>query len=366
MEHAQTDRRLRRFGTKASSVALALALLAPMCAPVAAFAVPGQAPSQTPASLEEQVLQFESRIASLDTNLEIISEEINTAHEDLKSVRAEIARREQNLEKARNEYQQSRDILAEQAAAAYREGTATYLEILFSAEDISSLLSKYDFINRSMDMQEQVQNELKTQKEAIETELVDLKKDELDAQAIEFDLAAKKIEMKHRKAEYQKMFDDAQEQVREGYRARGAQQGIVDKKTLAEFLAGGYEVVEGGVVETALAYRGIPYKWGGESKKGFDCSGLVLYVFAQHGVSLPHSSRVQATMGTPVPVNQLQPGDAVFFGSPVHHVGIYIGGKYYIHAPRTGDVVKVAVLSTRGDYVGARRYGWVPRTGDPR
>jgi cell wall-associated NlpC family hydrolase len=111
-----------------------------------------------------------------------------------------------------------------------------------------------------------------------------------------------------------------------------------------------------------MAYRGIPYKWGGASKAGFDCSGLVLYVFAQHGVKLPHHSATQALSGQKV-TGVLQPNDVVFFGSPIHHVGIYIGGGYYIHAPRTGDVVKISQLSGRRDLSAARRYNWDLRTG---
>ena len=70
-------------------------------------------------------------------------------------------------------------------------------------------------------------------------------------------------------------------------------------------------------------------------------------------------------MGEKVTVADLQPGDAVFFGSPVHHVGIYVGGGYFIHAPRTGDYVKISRLSDRYDYAGARRYAWVARAGEP-
>ena len=112
-----------------------------------------------------------------------------------------------------------------------------------------------------------------------------------------------------------------------------------------------------GVVGVALQYLGAPYVWAGASPSGFDCSGLVMYAYAQVGVSLPHSSYAMWSDGAPVPRDQLQPGDLVFFDG-LGHVGIYIGGGEFVHAPQTGDVVKVSSLDDgwyAASYVGARR-----------
>jgi cell wall-associated NlpC family hydrolase len=112
----------------------------------------------------------------------------------------------------------------------------------------------------------------------------------------------------------------------------------------------------GGVVGIAMRYLGRPYVWGGASPSGFDCSGFVMYVYAQVGVSLPHSSYAQYGYGSPVSQGDLQPGDLVFFDG-LGHVGIYVGGGSFIHAPHTGDVVKISTLSGwyASTYVGARR-----------
>jgi len=113
----------------------------------------------------------------------------------------------------------------------------------------------------------------------------------------------------------------------------------------------------GGVVGIAMRYLGTPYAWGGASPGGFDCSGFVAYVFSQVGVSLPHYSGAQYGYGVSVPREQLQPGDLVFFDG-LGHVGIYIGGGQFIHAPHTGDVVKISSLAESwyaSTYVGARR-----------
>jgi peptidoglycan DL-endopeptidase CwlO len=119
-------------------------------------------------------------------------------------------------------------------------------------------------------------------------------------------------------------------------------------------------------IETAATYMGIPYVWAGDRpSSGFDCSGFTQYVYAQHGVDLPHYSGYQAQMGLPVNLENIQPGDLVAFGFPVHHVGIYIGDGLFVHAPRTGDVVKISPLSERTNLAAIRRFPLQPRNGAP-
>lgn len=112
------------------------------------------------------------------------------------------------------------------------------------------------------------------------------------------------------------------------------------------------------VVAISMQYLGIPYVWGAASPSaGFDCSGLTMYVFAQVGVSLPHYAAAQYGLGVEVSKDQLQPGDLVFFRG-LGHMGMYIGGGNMIHAPHTGDVVKISPLPDPyyvSNWVGARR-----------
>jgi cell wall-associated NlpC family hydrolase len=105
-----------------------------------------------------------------------------------------------------------------------------------------------------------------------------------------------------------------------------------------------------------MSYIGTPYVWGGASPGGFDCSGLVMYSFAQLGVQLPHSSYAMWNYGVAVPYDQLQPGDIVFFDG-LGHVGIYIGGGEFVDAPYTGAFVRVDSMSgwASSNYSGARR-----------
>jgi cell wall-associated NlpC family hydrolase len=105
----------------------------------------------------------------------------------------------------------------------------------------------------------------------------------------------------------------------------------------------------------ALQYLGVPYVWGGASPSGFDCSGLVMYVYAQLGISLPHYTVSQWDVTEPISSSQMQPGDLVFFDA-LGHVGIYIGGGQFVDAPHTGSVVRIDSLAAWGSsFVGARR-----------
>ncbi len=108
-------------------------------------------------------------------------------------------------------------------------------------------------------------------------------------------------------------------------------------------------------VGAALSQLGVPYRWAGASPSGgFDCSGLTMWAYAQVGVSLPHNAAMQHGMGTPVDRSSLQPGDLVFFNGD-NHMGMYIGGGQFVHAPHTGDVVKISNLDGYPGYIGAVR-----------
>jgi cell wall-associated NlpC family hydrolase len=104
--------------------------------------------------------------------------------------------------------------------------------------------------------------------------------------------------------------------------------------------------------QIALHYLGIPYVYGGASPSGFDCSGLVMYVYAQLGISLPHYTVAQ--WSSTIPVSSPEPGDLVFFNG-LGHVGIYIGGGQFVDAPHTGSVVRIDSMSGFGGFDGARR-----------
>ncbi|MDT8914385.1 NlpC/P60 family protein [Amycolatopsis sp. PS_44_ISF1] len=106
-------------------------------------------------------------------------------------------------------------------------------------------------------------------------------------------------------------------------------------------------------INAALSKLGSAYVWGATGPSTFDCSGLMQWAYGQAGITLPRSSREQSTFGSPVSRSDLQPGDLVFYYTPVSHVGMYLGAGKMVHAPTSGDVVKISPLQSQ--YVGARR-----------
>ena len=114
----------------------------------------------------------------------------------------------------------------------------------------------------------------------------------------------------------------------------------------------------GVALKYALKQIGDRYVFGAAGMTYWDCSGLTMRAYQAAGVSLPHSSAAQSRMGKSIPRSQLKPGDLVFFGRPVSHVGIYLGGGKMVHAPRSGSRVKVASAGSLGNkpFVGARRF----------
>lgn len=135
------------------------------------------------------------------------------------------------------------------------------------------------------------------------------------------------------------------------------QEDADQKNSLAS--AGKYGNVSGrgGIaIKYALQQIGDKYVFGADGLVYWDCSGLTMRAFQAAGVSLPHSSRAQYNYGKSVARKDLQPGDLVFFGKPISHVGIYLGGDRMLHAPRSGSRVKIAEFSLgRKPYIGARR-----------
>lgn len=319
---------------------------------------------------QQQLEEFENQLMALDRELEVATEEYNAAVEQLAKIKADVDAAKSELDEAQEAYDIQSGLLGDRATTLYRIGELNAVEVLLNSSSMADLIARVKFLNTMGIRDADIAASLRAQKDLLDQRVNDLRDVEAQAQSLEFELKARRIEVMLRFQERQQMLTEARQELLELLDDEAVRRQADQSQLLAEILSGasskGIVAKPGTPVETALAYHGIPYLWGGETPAGFDCSGLVLYVYAQHGVKLPHYSGSQFQLGQKVAIADLVPGDVVFFGSPIHHVGIYIGGGYYIHAPRTGDFVKISRLADRSDYAGARRYPWTYRTTPPK
>ena len=309
--------------------------------------------------------ELEAQLDELDRELAIASEAYNRALVELEATRTRLGATQNDLVNAEVAFAIQQDTLADRVRDLYRDGEFDVLGLLLSSESVADFVARVKFLRAIGASDAGIAATLKAQRDQIAVAAAELESAEARARSLEFEAEARKIEVMLRIQDREALLSTAQSDLLELLDERATERQAREAALLRSVLAGasdvGIEVEPGSPVETALGYHGVPYLWGGASVAGFDCSGLVLYVFKQHGVDLPHYSGAQFQLGEKIVPADLEPGDVVFFGSPVHHVGIYVGAGYFIHAPRTGDFVKLSSLAERSDYAGARRYDWTHR-----
>ena len=173
-------------------------------------------------------------------------------------------------------------------------------------------------------------------------------------------LAAQSALAKRKLAEAEKLLSKLSKAERERLARLTEDEENADQKSSLEAAksANGVSGRAGVALKYALKQIGDRYVFGAAGTVTWDCSGLTMRAFQAAGVSLPHSSAAQSRMGKKVALNALKPGDLLFYGRPVSHVGIYLGGGKMVHAPRSGSRVKVASSGSLGKkpLVGARRF----------
>jgi cell wall-associated NlpC family hydrolase len=345
----RTPSRHRSTGLRRVGLALAGALA------VLAAPVPAQASPEDPTSSAEAA----ALVAARGHDLEVLTEEYNDAREALNAAHAAA-------QAASTAHQQATAQLA-----AAQENVRGIARTAYTAEGLSSFRalmtsdSADDFVDRVATLQTIAGHQGEILGVAAEANVAAAQAravaDQATAEAqAQFDaVSAQQAALEAEIAEYQAVYD----QLSAAERRSVVEAGHGDRASRADreepAAAAGPIVANSAAaqvaVDTAMAQRGKPYIWAASGPGSFDCSGLTQYAYRAAGVSLPHSSRMQSQMGAPVSRGELQPGDLVFFYSPVSHVGIYIGNGQMVHAPTSGDVVRVAALDSMGGFSGARR-----------
>jgi cell wall-associated NlpC family hydrolase len=324
-----------------------------------------------------------AQVESLNGNLEQTVEAYNYANVQLAEIDTELTSNAKHLVAAKRSLGVAQKRIEERLRDLYvnGEGDST-LEVILGAQSLDDIIARLDAIERVSSQDTRILRTVKRYRAEVETRRSNLQdarikqaqvvseqaaqKQSIESQLAEQNqlLASVKDEIAEMRAEEQRrqaaLAEQARARAQAAQLAAQAQADAAQQTYDAAVVAPSYDADipaarYGGVVGIALQYLGIPYVWGGSSPStGFDCSGFTSYVFAQIGVYLPHHAASQYSMGTPVPYDQLAPGDLVFF-SGLGHVGLYIGGGQFVHAPHTGDVVKISSLAEHGSYVGARR-----------
>ncbi len=312
-------------------------------------------------------------------------EAYNLANEKLKAIRRDLARNRVDLAIAKGNLRRSERALANRVVAIYTSGESdSTLDVLVGSRSLVDIVDGLEAVDRVSEQDTEVLGDVRSFRKQVQRRRAYLKNARARQAQLVAERAAHKASIESQLAERQSMLSSirseiaairAAEQRRQAELERQAQARLAQPQPLIPSMAApsagaGAESVSqepsvlpspapakyGGVVGIAMQYLGTPYVYGGASPSGFDCSGFIMYVFAQVGVSLPHNAAAQYGVGTPVDRSQLQPGDLVFFNG-LGHAGIYVGGGSFIHSPHTGDVVKISSMSGwySSTYVGAKR-----------
>ena len=343
-------------------------------------------------------------IAAKGHELEVITEEFNTAREELAADQAAAAQAATDAETAQATYAGARQSVTSVARTAYAGGNElSSLQAMLTSQSAGEFVDQMATLDVLSAHSTDVLTVAQAANEAATTAQQQAEKTAADAQAALDDVTARQTSLNSQIADYQAQYDAlsaAEQQAALAAAAAahaaeasaaaassssssssssassssassssssrstsssGGSSSAAPTSSSAPAQAVAAAPAPGGgaqtAVNTAMAQLGAPYVWAASGPNSFDCSGLVQYAYAAAGISLPHSSSMQARAGTAVSRSQLQPGDLIAFYSPVSHIGIYIGNGMMVHAPTSGDVVKTVSIDYMGQITAMRRLG---------
>ena len=350
-----------------------------------------------------QAQQILAQVEELNAEVGAAAERFNGANYKLGQLSDRLRETRADLKRARAQLVPARGRASERLVQLYVNGSGpSTLEVVLGAESLSDMLDRLDAGQRILELDTRIATELKLLTGRTKNRERQLAASRAKQAGLVSQLESERAAIAAKLSERQRLLSSVRAEVTRLEAAERARQVVLRRRAEAELArqrsAAAAQAAQGSnapeaaqslpqptatpdpaveapaapeptpapappadasrgaqVVAIAMRYLGVPYKWGGASPStGFDCSGLTMYVFAQVGVSLPHYAAAQYGHGRAVSKSELAPGDLVFYRG-LGHMGMYIGGGNYIHAPQTGDVVKISSVFGRSDWVGARR-----------
>jgi cell wall-associated NlpC family hydrolase len=365
-------------------LSVVVALLAPTVAGAPAHADP----QADIASKAAEAKRIEAQIEANGTRISILDEQYNETRIRIAQADSGLADAQARIDKARSEADRIHGLLLGRAAQLYTQAGSSSPFPELDAGSIQELGALTKYSDAAAQRDDSLLSDLSAARELLHERQGELNKVKAKAEADKKALESQRASLESAQQKQQQILSQVkgelkrlvvQEQKRReaaaAAAARAAWAAKVAQQQAARSVSGGsgssgrtfspsqpapnLPAPSGGAqtaIDTAKAQLGKPYVYAAAGPNSFDCSGLTMYAWAAAGVSLPHSSGMQYASLPHVPMDAMQPGDLVFFGSPIHHVGMYLGGGVMIHAPQTGDVVKISPVY-RNDFAGAARPG---------
>jgi cell wall-associated NlpC family hydrolase len=303
------------------------------------------------------IAQTKAAIQKLQQQQEQAAEQFNDTREELKSVNVRLKAAQVKLDRQRVDLKKAQSKMGKLAAETYRRGELSTLDLVLG-DDPTAALTGAGYLPSLGQRQSGAVDRLNAGEKKLLAAQQEIKDQQNKA-------AAAQANLNKTKATVEKKLSDAEAELRKlnaAERAKVLEEVSSSDDPPSGGGGGGGSSGPGGTtscggkavtaataagkaaISFACAQLGEPYVWAADGPGSWDCSGLTMKAFAAGGVSLPHSSRLQATYGTRISVSNMQAGDLVFFHSPISHVGIYLGNNTMVHAPNSNTVVKVASL----------------------
>jgi peptidoglycan DL-endopeptidase CwlO len=344
----------------------------------------GGAAKQQVGGLQTQAAAVQAEIDKLDVQLAMLTESYNQLNGQIDSTNIRLIDLRRQLRQTQAKYQDRRDLINQRIVGTYKAGENGMLEVLLASDDFSGFVKRLYLLFKVTQNDNSLAADLQrsvTDLAALNASVEEVKRQGL---ALRVELEAKRGDIEGLLAERTNVMASLDSRIvaviEQERQRQEAERQRLEAELKARLAASGLSVgdlyrgplpqtadeVLNQVIQTAAAYLGIPYVWGGDRPSiGMDCSGFTMYVYRQHGITLPHFAADQQQMGVAVSEAEALAGDLVFFGDPAYHVALYIGDGKIIEAPRTGDVIRVTPLAEKSNVSGFRRFPLTARTGDP-